>query len=384
MKFIHTADWHLGKVVYQRSMIEDQQFILHQLLEYMKEEEIKILVIAGDIYDRSIPSAEAINCLNEFLDKAINEYGLTILAISGNHDSSDRLEFASGIMNKQGLHIVGNLNKEMKKVILEDEYGPVNFYLLPFFKPSAIKYDMEVSEIQGFNDAMEYYLSIQEIDITQRNILITHQFVSGSSEMIQSESEMPLSVGGSSQIGVEHFEIFDYVALGHLHAPQTIGRQTCRYSGSLLKYSVDEATQCKSISVVDIRDKDQFEIVTHPLDILRDLRVIRGLFKDIIKNPSGDVNDYVAIELEDENMIVDSMDQLRQIYPNCLTVSYRRNEPNNVTFDLDGQTIVKATDHMAVFKEFYQANFADEPNEHLIEIMTEIIEKARDRFHETD
>ena len=384
MKFIHTADWHLGKVVYQRSMIEDQRFILNQLLEYMKKEEIKILVIAGDIYDRSIPPAEAINCLNEFLDKAINVYKMTVLIISGNHDSSDRLEFASGIMGKQGLHIIGNLDREMKKIVLEDEHGPVNFYLLPFFKPSVIKYDMEVSEIQGFDDAMQYYLSIQDIDINQRNVLITHQFVSGSSDLIQSESEMPLSVGGTSQIGVEHFDMFDYVALGHLHAPQAIGRPTCRYSGSLLKYSVDEAKQRKAIAIVDMDVKGKIDVTTHPLGILRDLRVVRGLFKDILTNPSGNAQDYVAVVLEDDGMIVDAMDQIRKIYPNCLTVSYHRNEPDNVSFDLSGQAVVKATDHMAIFKEFYLANFGEEPVEPLVEIMTEIIEKARDKFHEAD
>lgn len=384
MKFIHSADWHLGKVVYQRSMIEDQRFILDKLLEYMKAEEIKVLVIAGDIYDRSIPPAEAISCLNEFLDKAINVYKMTVLIISGNHDSSDRLEFASGIMEKQGLHIVGNLEKEMKKIVLEDEHGPVNFYLLPFFKPSVIKYDMEVSEIQGFDDAMQYYLSIQDIDINQRNVLITHQFVSGSSDMIQSESEMPLSVGGTSQIGVEHFEMFDYVALGHLHAPQSIGRPTCRYSGSLLKYSVDEAKQRKAITIVDMDVKGKTEVTTHPLEVIRDLRVVRGLFKDILTNPSGNTQDYIAIVLEDDGMIVDAMDQIRQIYPNCLTVSYHRNEPENVSIDLSGQAVVKATDHMAIFKEFYQANFGEEPVEPLVAIMTEIIEKARDKFHEAD
>lgn len=384
MKFIHSADWHLGKVVYQRSMIEDQRFILDKLLEYMKAEEIKVLVIAGDIYDRSIPPAEAINCLNEFLDKAINVYKMTVLIISGNHDSSDRLEFASGIMEKQGLHIIGNLEKEMKKIVLEDEHGPVNFYLLPFFKPSVIKYDMEVSQIQGFDDAMQYYLSIQDIDINQRNVLITHQFVSGSSEMIQSESEMPLSVGGTSQIGVEHFEMFDYVALGHLHAPQSIGRPTCRYSGSLLKYSVDEAKQRKAIAIVDMDVKGKIEVTTQPLEVLRDLRVVRGLFKDILTNPSGNTQDYVAIVLEDDGMIVDAMDQIRQIYTNCLTVSYHRNEPDNVTFDISGQAVVKATDHMSIFKEFYLANFGEEPVEPLVTIMTEIIEKARDKFHEAD
>jgi DNA repair protein SbcD/Mre11 len=384
MKFIHTADWHLGKVVYQRSMIEDQRFILDKLLEYMKAEEIKVLVIAGDIYDRSIPPAEAVNCLNEFLDKAINAFKMTVLIISGNHDSSDRLEFASGIMEKQGLHIIGNLEKEMKKIVLEDEHGPVNFYLLPFFKPSVIKYDMEVSDIQGFDDAMQYYLSIQDIDINQRNVLITHQFVSGSSEMIQSESEMPLSVGGTSQIGVEHFDMFDYVALGHLHAPQSIGRPTCRYSGSLLKYSVDEAKQRKAIAIVDMDVKGKTEVTTQPLEVLRDLRVVRGLFKDILTNPSGNAQDYVAIVLEDDGMIVDAMDQIRQIYPNCLTVSYHRNEPDNVFFDLSGQAVVKATDHMAIFKEFYMANFGEEPVEPLVEIMTEIIEKARDKFHEAN
>jgi DNA repair protein SbcD/Mre11 len=384
MKFIHTADWHLGKVVYQRSMIDDQRFILDKLLEFMKTEEIKVLVIAGDIYDRSIPPAEAVNCLNEFLDKAINEYKMTVMIISGNHDSSDRLEFASGIMGKQGLHIVGNLEKEMKKIVLEDEHGPVNFYLLPFFKPSVIKYDMEVSEIQGFDDAMQYYLSIQDIDINQRNVLITHQFVSGSSDMIQSESEMPLSVGGTSQIGVEHFEMFDYVALGHLHAPQSIGRPTCRYSGSLLKYSVDEAKQHKAIAIVDMDVKGKTEVTTHPLEVLRDLRVIRGLFKDILTYPSSNTQDYIAVVLEDDGMIVDAMDQIRQIYPNCLTVSYHRNEPDNVSFDLSGQAVVKATDHMAIFKEFYMANFGEEPVEPLVTIMTEIIEKARERYNETD
>ena len=381
MRFLHTADWHLGKVVHQKSMIDDQSYILDQLLEIIQKEEIKVLVIAGDIYDRFIPSVEAMKVLDQFLSKAISDFKLTIFMIAGNHDQGSRLDFVSNIVDASGLYIAGSATKECKKITLSDEFGPLNFYLLPFFKPSFAKYECEADDVVDFNSAMKQYLSLQDIDYSQRNVLITHQFVAGKSAVIESESEMPLSVGGSSQIGVDVFDGFDYVALGHLHAPQAIEKETIRYSGSLLKYSLDEAFHKKSMCVVDIKEKENIHISTIPLLPLRDVRVIKGYFLDIITS-SEPSNDYIGVELLDETMVFDAMERIRSVYPNALAINYTNNKQSE-TIALNNIHLEQVKDPLTIFTDFYKSSIGQEPTDEMMDVFKDVIESAKDKANET-
>lgn len=381
MKFLHTADWHLGKIVHQKSMIEDQAYILDELLEIIKKDKIKVLIIAGDVYDRFIPSVEAMKVLDQFLSKAISDFKLTIFLIAGNHDQGSRLDFVSNIVDASGLYIAGSATKECKKITLSDEFGPLNFYLLPFFKPSFVKYECEADEVMDFNSAMKQYLSFQDIDYSKRNVLITHQFVAGKFAVIESESEMPLSVGGSSQIGVDVFDGFDYVALGHLHAPQAIEKETIRYSGSILKYSLDEAFHKKSISIVNIKEKNNIHIQTIPLIPLRDVKIIKGYFSDIIHNHQPSL-DYVGIELLDETMVFDAMERIRSIYPNALAINYTNNKQSE-TMELNNVHLEQVKDPLTIFTDFYTSSVGQEPTDEILNVFKDVVESAKDKENET-
>lgn len=381
MKFLHTADWHLGKIVHQKSMIEDQAYILDELLEIIKKDKIKVLIIAGDVYDRFIPSVEAMKVLDQFLSKAISDFKLTIFMIAGNHDQGSRLDFVSNIVDASGLYIAGSATKECKKITLSDEFGPLNFYLLPFFKPSFVKYECEADEVMDFNSAMKQYLSFQDIDYSERNVLITHQFVAGKFAVIESESEMPLSVGGSSQIGVDVFDGFDYVALGHLHAPQAIEKETIRYSGSILKYSLDEAFHKKSISIVNIKEKNNIHIQTIPLIPLRDVKIIKGYFSDIIHNHQPSL-DYVGIELLDETMVFDAMERIRSIYPNALAINYTNNKQSE-TMELNNVHLEQVKDPLTIFTDFYTSSVGQEPTDEILNVFKDVVESAKDKENET-
>jgi len=384
MKFIHTADWHLGKIVHQKSMIEDQRILLNQLLDVMKKEEINVLVIAGDIYDRSIPTLEAINLLNEFLDKAINHCELTILMIAGNHDGVERLNFASNILKTKGLYIESLLEKEMRKVVLTDALGPINFYLLPFFKPSAVRFEFGDMEINEFDEAMNFYLAANPIDLYERNVLVTHQFVAGSSASIESESEMPLSVGGSSQIAADHFSMFDYVALGHLHAPQSISTSMIRYSGSLLKYSGDEAHQKKGINLVELKEKGNITVTPITLDPIRDLRKLKGKFDDLLFHPIGNQEDYIVFELTDESMVINAMEKARSVYPNTMTITYAAQTHSLIQSTTKARSLENVKDEIGMFQEFYASIMEENFDEEMKTLLTEIVESVREVHHETD
>lgn len=384
MKFIHTADWHLGKIVHQKSMIEDQRILLNQLLEFMKKDEITVLVIAGDIYDRSIPTLEAINLLNEFLDKAINHVELTVLMIAGNHDGVERLNFASNILKTKGLYIESLLEKEMRKVVLTDALGPVNFYLLPFFKPSAVRFEFGEMEINEFDEAMNFYLAANPIDPNERNVLVTHQFVAGSSASIESESEMPLSVGGSSQIAADRFSAFDYVALGHLHAPQSISKPTIRYSGSLLKYSGDEAHQKKGINLVELNEKGNITITPITLSPIRDLRKLKGKFDDLLFHPIGNQEDYIVFELTDESMVINAMEKARSVYPNTMTITYAAQTHSLIQSTTKARSLENVKDEIGMFQEFYASIMEESFDDEMNSLLTEIVAGVREAHHETD
>lgn len=360
MKFVHIGDLHLGKMLHQYSLLDIQKDLLSQLLDYMDRENLKVLVIAGDIYDRSVPPLEAVNVLDEFLDRAINELNIKVLMISGNHDSSDRLNFASSLLRKEGLYIETQVHKEMKPVVIDD----VKFYLLPFFKPSLMKRFSEQTLVT-YQDALAYYLS-QQIFEGRNNILVTHQFVGKNS--IRSESESTLSVGGTEIIDASVFDAFDYVALGHLHAPQKVERETIRYSGSLMKYSFNEVNQRKSITIVDT---DDYSISFHELEPKIDVRIIRGEYVALIKESSDDL---LMIELLDDKIIPYAVDHLRVRYPHLLQIIYPNiTKKNHIIHDrqeLERKTLLE------LYQQFYHHVNDKELDQEYIDLIIEMKEES--------
>lgn len=329
MKIIHTGDWHIGKVVNDFSMIEDQRFYLEKLVELIKEEKPDVFIIAGDIYDRSVPPAEAVELLDNILNKIIIELGIPVLAISGNHDSPERLSFGSKLLMDKGLYIEGLSQKEIRKVTLRDEHGNINFYLLPFVDPAKIRLAHNNDDIKTYNDGMKFLMDNlkNNINSNERNVLISHGYVTYYSD-VQAEvalelcdSERPLSIGGTEIIDVKNFDFFNYVALGHLHAPQKVGSDKVRYSGSLLKYSASEWKQKKSISIIDLDGAGNVNVSLKQLPVLRDLRVIRGPLDELLnrENHKGtNLEDYIFAELTDEGEVLDAISKIRGVFPNIM------------------------------------------------------------------
>lgn len=345
MKFVHIADLHLGKVIYQQSLLPIQKELLFELLKYMDEQDIRTLIIAGDVYDRYIPSLEAVGCLDDFLTQALLKYHIQVYMISGNHDSSDRMHFASSILADSGLHIETHLKKEMAYVEKDD----IRFYMLPFVKPSQIKHMFDV-DVKTYQEAIEFYLQQQTLDSNYHNILITHQFVGHSS--IQSDSEDILSVGGSEILSASLFDDFEYVALGHLHAPQYVHRETIRYSGSLMRYSFDEVNQTKSITVVDTRD---FSIELHELHPSMTLQKYKGTFASFMDRKTiENKNDYIALELEEDHIIPHAIDQLRILYPHLLQITYPQLFQTQQIHHNQTMNSIEEQDFITLFTNFYR------------------------------
>lgn len=349
MKFIHIADIHLGKTLHQQSLLTWQADLLQQVLDYMNQRAIDVLVMAGDIYDRSVPSKEAVAVLNDFLSTAIFKYHKKILMITGNHDGSERLNFASELLQQQGLYIVSYPKKQMEPIVIDN----VNFYLVPFFKPSYIRYLYNDASLVSYQEAYAKYLEHQNIDYTKTNVLVTHQFVAGNKEVITSESEVVLSVGGSEIIDVSLFENFDYVALGHLHASQKIKKETIRYSGSLMKYSFDEVNQTKGMVEVEIHNK-QVTVQTIPLAPQREVAKYKGTFasfidSDIVVNKE----DFIAFELEDTMIVPHAIDLLRRQYPNVLQITYPNLMKQQDTIVTKANPGFEKLDPLSLYSEFY-------------------------------
>ena len=322
MKILHTADWHIGKIIYGEYMLDDQRYILSQLLNYLKEESVDALVISGDLFDRAVPPAEAINLLNETLSKIVLELKIPTIIISGNHDSAERLEFLNGILSGMNLHIEGVLKDEVKKVTYTDEYGLVNFFLLPyvdFFKAR----DLFGMNFKNKTEVISKFIEKMSIDENERNVLVAHEYVLGGEE---SESERVLSIGGSEYIEPSIFEVFDYVALGHLHRPQNILSQKICYPGSLLKYSFSEISHEKGMNLVDFKEKGNINIQKLRFKVKRDMRVIKGFFKEVMEKEQTD--DYLHVILEDENIVVEGMNKLKSRFPNVLSLEYPNSKTN--------------------------------------------------------
>lgn len=318
MKFLHTSDWHLGRQFHNVSLLDDQKVVLEQIIDYIQSNPVDALVIAGDVYDRSVPPTAAIELMNQFVSRVCGELKLPIILIPGNHDGAERLGFGSQQMAESGLHIIANFQDMLTPVELKTDMGTVRFYGMPYNDPELVRHYFK-QPVSTHDDA--HKLLCDEITATfdpnATNVLISHCFVDGA---IESESERPLSIGGSDRVSHEHFTSFDYVALGHLHQPQKKGEEYIRYSGSLMKYSFSEQHQKKGMTLVEL-DESGFKSATHiDLSAPHEMRIIEGELDDIIAQGKTDPNshDYLLVRLMDRHAILNPMEKLRAVYPNVL------------------------------------------------------------------
>lgn len=352
MKFLHLADLHLGKRVNGFSMLEDQAHILRQILAILDDEQPDGVLIAGDVYDKSVPSVEAVGLLDSFLTE-LRARGVPVLLISGNHDSPERLAFGGRVMDSCGIHISPVYDGALAPVTLHDEFGPVHVWLLPFVKPAHVRRWFPDADIESYTDAMAEAVAHMDIDTAARNVLVTHQFVTGGTRSGSEE----LSVGGTDNVDSGVFAPFDYVALGHLHGAQHIGRETIRYAGSPLKYSFSEARQHKSVTVVTLGEKGDVQVRTVALTPLRELREIRGSYDELTARSFYEHttyrSDYLHLILTDEQDVFDAISRLRTIYPYLMTLDY----DNARTRAAGGMSVPAETERrtpLELFEALYQ------------------------------
>lgn len=387
MKIIHTGDWHIGKIVNEFSMIEDQKFYFDRLIELLEEERPDAFIIAGDIYDRSVPPAEAVELLDNVLSKIILELNIPVLAISGNHDSPERLSFGSKLLKDKGLYIEGTFKKEIRKVTIKDEFGNVNFYLLPFVDPAKVRLIYKNDEIRTYDDAMKFLVNELEKDINkdERNVLITHGYVTFNMEdkenkgdLELSDSERPLSIGGTDLIDGRNFDLFNYVALGHLHRPQKVGGNRIRYSGSLLKYSVSECEQNKSISIITLDEKGEVEVELRKLQVLRDMRVVEGPLEKLIDRDTHkgeNLNDYIFANLTDEGEVIDAISKLRAVFPNVMGLKMVNSREKNVDSKTSAGNNFRDKSESELFTDFYLSIKGKEMDQERIEVLNKVLEE---------
>ena len=330
MKLIHLSDLHLGKRLREYSLMEDQEYILGRILDVIDVEQPDGVIIAGDIYDKSAPSAEAVALFDGFLSR-LADRGRPVFVISGNHDSAERIAYGRSIMSRSGVYLSSVFRGAVEPVVLRDEYGPMNVYLLPFVRPAGVRAVWPEEKIETYEDAVRTAIAHMTVDDSQRNVLVTHQFVTGAE---RSESET-VSVGGTDNVDVSVFEPFDYVALGHIHKPQNCSTPRVRYCGTPLKYSFSEARDRKSVTVAELGPKGQLNVRTVPLIPLRDMVDIRGTYEEITlrsfyENTSWQT-DYVRITLTDEEEVPGVGDKLRAVYKNWMQILYdnRRTRSDN-------------------------------------------------------
>lgn len=378
MKLLHIADLHIGKHVNGFNMIEDQQYILNQILCITENEKPDGILIAGDIYDKSQPSSEAVELLDDFLTRLVAQ-GQRVFMISGNHDSPERLGFGSRIMQKNGLHIAGVFDGELQMASLQDENGIVNIYLLPYLKPAVVRPYYEQS-IETYDDAVRAVISTSAIDKQERNVLIAHQFItSGAQQPERSDSES-ISVGGSDNVDSSAFEVFDYVALGHLHGSQSIGRNAIWYSGSPLKYSFSEARHLKSVAIVKLGLKGDVKIQLIPLIPRLDMREIKGPIAELLSIGQAEPEsskDYIHVTLTNEEEIYDAIGQLRDVYPNLMALDFENSRSKQaVTSQTAAAGDVAQKSPIQLFSEFFLVQNNNVLSAEQLQIIEKIFEQA--------
>lgn len=377
MKFFHLSDLHLGKRVNEFSMLEDQSDILQKIVMLAKENKPDAVLIAGDVYDKSMPIVEAVQLLDRFL-VWLNELGITVFLVSGNHDNAERVAFGADIFKNSNIHIVHSFNSKISPIVLSDEHGDLNVWMLPYLKPSIVKRHFPDKDIATYTEAVSAALGKANIDTAARNVLVAHQFVTGA---ITSESE-EISVGGSENVDGSVFDGFDYVALGHIHRPQKMGRDTLRYSGTPLKYSFSEANHTKSVTVVDIGCKGDVQISELPLTPMREMREMRGTYDEIMNRNhyrGTNTDDYVRIVLTDEHDEPDAMAKLRNVYPNLMRMEYD-NKRTQAAGSFDTAATTEKKTPVEFFGELFEAqngqSMSDEQSAYVAEVFAKILEEV--------
>ena len=375
MKFLHLSDLHLGKRVNEFPMLADQKAILAQILKIADDERPNAVLIAGDVYDKSVPPVEAVELFDDFLVK-LAARKLPVYVIGGNHDSPERLAFCNRLIDASGIHISPAYGGDVRPLSLADGYGKVNIYMLPFVKPANVRRYFPEEQIESYTDAVRVAISKMQVNAAERNVLVTHQFVTGAARCDSEE----ISVGGADNVDLSAFDAFDYVALGHIHGAQNISPRV-RYCGTPLKYSFSEAKQQKSVTVAELKEKGTLEIRTVPLTPERDMHEIRGTYEEIAsKNFYENTtyrSDYMHVTLTDETDVPDAMAKLRVIYRNLMTLSYD-NTRTRARTELGAAAETERKTPLDLFAEFYEKQNGAPMDEEQRAFVRELIEKEGD------
>ncbi|KOS60060.1 exonuclease SbcCD subunit D [Lysinibacillus agricola] len=383
MKIFHTADWHLGKLVQGVYMTEDQHYILQQFMLAIDEEKPDVIIIAGDLYDRSMPPIEAVNLLNDIFAEIVLEKKIPVLAVAGNHDSAGRLNFGSSLMSDSGLHIKGQFTKDHAPIVLHDEDGEVHFHLVPYAEPASVRTILEDDSIRSHQDAMEKIIDhiAQCMDTTKRNVFVGHAFVTkyGEEEVNTSDSERPLSIGGSDCINATLFKPFNYTALGHLHKAHFVLNETIRYAGSPLKYSLSEHLHEKGFLIVELDTQGEITVTKRKLIARRDLRVVEGLMDDLLQLPPSD--DYVFVRLTDTTSVASPMERIRTVFPHAMHVE-RKVIRQEIPHEIQAIETEKVED-IDLFRSFFTEIIGIQPDQDTERLFTEMLQELLDEERET-
>lgn len=372
MKIMHLSDLHIGKKVNEYSMLQDQVYILKEILQIIDDEKVETVIIAGDVYDRSLPPNEALELFDEFLYQ-LSSRNVNVFVISGNHDSPERISYGGRMMTENKIFLSPVYDGNVKPITLNDDYGEVNFYLLPFVRPADIRRYFPDENIENYTDAVKVAIDNMNVDFSERNILVTHQFVTGA-ELSESED---IIVGGTDNVSGEVFDGFDYVALGHIHREQTVGKDNIRYCGTPLKYSFSEAKNIKSVTILDFNDKGNIEYSKIPLTPFRDMREIRGTYYELTLKSSYEstnTEDYLHITLTDEEDIPDAIGKLRSIYPNIMKLDYD-NLRTRGSGTVDAIENIESKSPFELFADLFKQQNNQDMSEEQEEIMRNLIDK---------
>lgn len=376
MKLIHLSDLHIGKRLNEYSLIEDQQYILNRIIDIAIKEKPFGVIIAGDVYDKAVPSAEAVRLFDDFLVR-LSEREIKVFVISGNHDSPERLAFAGRIMNKSGVYISPVYNGRVEPLTFSDEYGKINIYLLPFVKPATVRHFFPNYEIETYTDAVRTAIQNMHINADERNIIVSHQFVTGASTSGSEE----LSVGGTENVSADEYLQFDYAALGHIHNPQSMCENKIRYSGTPLKYSFSEIKHQKTVTILDIGNKGDVNIKTIELMPLRDMFELKGEYELLVSKKYYEnikKDDYVNIILTDEDIIPEALGRLRAVYPNIMKLSYDNTRTRSINGNISAEHAKGKTPY-DFFEELYKkqngVSLNDDEKEYVTKMISQITEE---------
>ncbi len=378
MKLIHIGDLHIGRSIGDFDLIEDQEYILKQILGIAKQRKADAVLVAGDVYDRAVPGEAAVRLFDSFLNELAEE-GLQAFIISGNHDSDERMNYGSALFKSSGIYIAARYEGELSHISVDDEYGRVNIYLMPFVKASQVKHFFKDEEIKNYDDAVRVVLKNANINPAERNVLVAHQFVTSQTDnpiLSGSEGFAAQSVGLVEKISAESFSAFDYVALGHIHSAQQVGRSEVRYSGSPLKYSLSEAGHKKSVPIITLGEKGDVQVELVPLQPKRDLRHIRGRMEQLLaKENIISPNDFIYATLTDEDVINDAMGIFRQYYPNTIRIEYDNSHTRKLQ-EVEAPQSAQEKPFGELISEFYRQMYGCDISDEEMKLMREVAKEV--------